>query len=148
MHPTEEIIDLINRSLQSFQTIPEEAWSAKKSPTVWSKRELLGHLIDSAMNNLRRFVVSQYEPAPHVVYDQEAWVALQDYQHADTQELILLWQLLNQQLVRTVNRISDEQMLLTCNTSKEGAPELRTLHYLVEDYVVHLKHHLQQLAHR
>ena len=82
------------------------------------------------------------------MYDQDAWVALQDYQGAATQELILLWQLLNHQIVRTVNRISDEKMQLTCDTGKDGEEELYTIAFLIEYYVIHLKHHLRQLAHR
>ncbi|MBL8017837.1 MAG: DinB family protein, partial [Ignavibacteria bacterium] len=42
----------------------EEQLSAKASPLKWSKKELLGHLCDSAVNNLGRFIRAQFEEEP------------------------------------------------------------------------------------
>ena len=46
--------------------ISETEFAAKPLPHKWSKKEILGHLIDSAQNNIRRFVVSQYEEKPTI----------------------------------------------------------------------------------
>ena len=76
----------------------ETGYAAKPSPGKWSKKEILGHLIDSAQNNIRRFVVSQYEEKPHIVYAQDEWVKAGGYQQYNTADLIELWQLLNKHL--------------------------------------------------
>src|SRR5579871_3910317 len=76
----------------------EEDFAAKPDPKKWSKKEILGHLIDSAQSNIRRFVVAQYEDVPKIVYNQYAWVAITGYQHYPTQDLIELWKLLNKHI--------------------------------------------------
>ncbi|NJN28609.1 MAG: DinB family protein [Cyclobacteriaceae bacterium] len=46
------------------------------SPGKWSKKEVLGHLIDSGINNLQRFTEIQYESKPYKVreYKQDELV--------------------------------------------------------------------------
>lgn len=66
----------------AFTALQEEDFIAKSNPEKWSKKEIVGHLIDSAQNNLRRFIVGQYEGTPpHVVYDQDFWVKANNYQN-------------------------------------------------------------------
>jgi hypothetical protein len=76
-----ELLSVINDYSQRFEKFSEEEFSAKPDPSKWSKKEVLGHLIDSAQNNLRRFVVGQYEMVPpKITYDQDFWVAANGYQ--------------------------------------------------------------------
>ncbi len=146
-HP-EDIVENLNNILEAsvkvFSTISEQEWHEKPSPEKWSKKEILGHLIDSAQNNLRRFVVTQYEQNNRIVYDQDAWVQTQYYQETDTAEIIQLWLLLNWQISRTLKHLPKAKLLYTCNTGKK-AEEPRTIEYLMTDYVEHLKHHLAQI---
>jgi hypothetical protein len=134
----------ITDSLEKFKAIPETAWSEKSRPEKWSKKEILGHLVDSAMTNLRRFVYSQFRQNERIIYLQDEWVAAQNYQQADTRELITLWELLNLQIVRTLENIPPGKLSNTCDTGNPG-PELHTLQFLADDYVVHMKHHLSQI---
>ena len=59
----EKIVNNYNRRLEA---IPEEEYLRKPHPEKWSKKEILGHLVDSAQNNIRRFVVAQYEDCPRI----------------------------------------------------------------------------------
>lgn len=140
MNKGETLQQIIEESLVQFKRIDEETWYKKNLPGKWSKKEILGHLCDSAMNNIRRFVVSQYEENNLIIYRQDDWVALQDYQSADVKDVIALWKLLNEQIVRIINKIPNNKLNNTCNT-----PEPQTIEWLVEDYIVHLKHHLDQI---
>jgi hypothetical protein len=55
----------------------------KPAPDRWSKKEILGHLIDSAANNHQRFVRAQGTPRLEFPgYEQEFWVATQAYASA------------------------------------------------------------------
>jgi len=63
-----------------LKAVKEDAWRIKPLPGKWSKAEELGHLIDSAQNNIRRFIVGQYEEQPHIVYKQDEWVKISNYQ--------------------------------------------------------------------
>ena len=137
--------ELITTHLEIFKTYSEAEWAAKPDPARWSKKELIGHLIDSAQNNLRRFVVTQYIVNQNIVYDQNQWVALQHYQNTATADLLELWRLLNFQIARVIENIPSERLAQTCDTGKNG-PELHSLDWLIEDYVAHARHHLRQLT--
>jgi len=137
--------NLVISHLEIFKTIAESEWAAKPQAEKWSKKEIIGHLIDSALTNLRRFVVTQYAENQNIVYDQNQWVALQNHQSAPTAELLDLWRLLNLQIVRVIENISAGRLSRTCDTGKNG-PDLHGLGWLVEDYVAHTAHHLRQIT--
>jgi hypothetical protein len=64
-----------------YSNLSEKELSLKPAPGKWSLKEIIGHLVDSAQNNIRRFVTVQYQTNPHVVYGQDTWVSVQSYQH-------------------------------------------------------------------
>lgn len=136
-----ELRAIIDATLQEFAALPESEWTHKPNPAKWSKKEVLGHLIDSALNNHRRFIVTQYSENQNIVYHQDEWVAFQAYQQANTQDLIDLWRLINLQIVRILEVMPKSAYQYTCDTGKDGQ-HLHTLEWLAEDYVGHLKHHL------
>jgi hypothetical protein len=136
--------NIIDAELQRFQNIPEEEWSYRISSEKWSKKEIIGHLCDSAFTNIRRFVVTQYKENENIVYDQNFWVKAQDYQNVPTADLIDLWKLLNYQIVHIVENIPDEALQRTCDTTKTE-PRVFTLEFIINDYVDHLQHHLKAI---
>src|SRR5450756_1568871 len=72
----------------------------KASPSKWSLKEELGHLLDSAANNHQRIVRAQLEDKPAMPgYDGDQWVALHRYQERDWSSLIAIWADLNRQLL-------------------------------------------------
>lgn len=145
MRPSERLTTLVSRYLDQFTSLSDDEWSFKPGPEKWSKKEILGHLCDSAQNNLRRFVVAQYEEQPRIVYYQDEWVAYQCYQDAPIHEVITLWKLLNHQVARTIEAIPREKLPLLCDTGKKSI-ELHSLEFLIEDYIVHHQHHLKQIV--
>ncbi|MET3539231.1 DinB family protein [Chryseobacterium limigenitum] len=136
--------NIIEEELLRFETIYEEDWCYKISPEKWSKKEILGHLCDSAITNIRRFVVTQYKENENIVYDQDFWVQAQNYQNIPTQDVINLWKFLNFQIVHTVENIPDEALQRTCDTTKTN-PQNFTLEFIIQDYVDHLKYHLKAI---
>lgn len=136
--------NIVTAELQRFETISEEEWSYKISPEKWSKKEILGHLCDSALTNIRRFVVTQYKENDNIVYDQDFWVKAQNYQNIPVTELIGLWKSLNFQIVHTVENIPDEDLKRTCDTTKT-VPQTFTLEYIIQDYIDHLQYHLKAI---
>lgn len=136
--------NIIDTELQRFQAISEEEWNYKATPEKWSKKEIIGHLCDSAFTNIRRFVVTQYKENENIVYDQNAWVKAQNYQNVPTTELINLWKALNYQVVHIVENIADEALQRTCDTTKTE-PQVFSLEFIIKDYVDHLQHHLESI---
>lgn len=140
-----ELQQLIETCSAKFRALPVAELEAKPLPNKWSKKEIIGHLTDSAHNNLRRFIVGQYEtPPPHLVYDQDFWVAANAYQAMPANELITLWTLINLRICAVLHHMPSSAYTNPCNTGK-GAEELHSLEWLATDYISHLKHHLRQV---
>ncbi|UEQ75673.1 DinB family protein [Chryseobacterium arthrosphaerae] len=136
--------NIIDAELLRFQNISEEEWTYKSAPEKWSRKEIIGHLCDSAFTNIRRFVVTQYKENENIVYNQNVWVKAQNYQNVPTAELIALWKALNYQIVHVVENIPNEALQRTCDTTKTE-PQRFTLEYIINDYVDHLQHHLKAI---
>lgn len=119
----------------------------------WSPKEIIGHLIDSANNNHRRFVRAQWQSDLTLLgYEQVEWVENQNYQEAEWKPLITLWQTYNLHLVHVMKMTSPDQMKhivrglnLGYIKPKIPATDPATLEQLMKDYIAHLKHHLTQI---
>ena len=127
---------------QQLLAINDNDFSHKPAPEKWSKKEIIGHLIDSATNNHQRFVRAQFERKPFIVYDQNKWNAASYYQQMDGKQLVQFWAAYNRQLLALIQLIPAEKLLLTVNTGDDNDS---TLSFLFNDYVVHLEHHLQAI---
>lgn len=142
---TTELRDLVEQYAVHFLLYSEEDLTYKAAPDRWSKKEVIGHLCDSAQNNLQRFVRGQYyaEP-PHIVYHQNEWVELAHYQQYDNKQLVNLWAALNLHIAWVLDHMSVANYGKLVDTGK-GEKELHALEWLAKDYVSHLQHHLRQI---
>jgi hypothetical protein len=125
-----------------LEELREEDFTLQPWLGKWSKKQILGHLIDSAANNHQRFVRIQYENEPVIFYEQDQWVHLQQYNAADTKDLIQLWKVYNLHLVHVIKNISSEHL------DKKGitrSGQKYSLAWYINDYVNHLEHHLKQI---
>lgn len=116
----------------------------KSSTDKWSKNEILGHLIDSAINNLKRFTECQFSNEPYLVtaYNQDELVKLNKYQERKFEDLLKLWCHLNKQIAFIFKDVSEEQLKTKINLYDLSICDLE---FLIEDYITHMKHHLNQI---
>ena len=113
-------------------------------PGGWSRRQVLGHLIDSASNNHQRFVRAALEPSLEFPrYDQEGCVRVQAPQQADWLLLISLWANYNRYLAHIIAQLPASKMETVCRIG-DGKPV--PLQFVISDYITHLVHHLGQIA--
>lgn len=138
----EKLLSIVRKYKSVFSKLTDEDWNYQSTPNKWSKKEILGHLIDSATNNHQRFVRIQFEDNPRISYDQNNWVFVQDYKNANIENLIELWVHYNQHLAHVINTIPKDKYSKTCNIKME---EPVTLEWLILDYLRHLEHHLNQI---
>lgn len=125
-----------------FKAISPEAASNRQGDT-WSVKMELGHLIDSAANNHQRLVRAQLEENPAMPgYDGEKWVELHDYQHREWESVIALWEGLNRHLLAAARSVPEVGWPRTCAVA--GAEPI-TLRFLLEDYLSHMRGHLQHM---
>ena len=123
--------------------IDEAAASARPAEGKWSRKEILGHLIDSAANNHQRFVRLQLQPElTFPKYDQQTWVPVQRYQERSWGELVELWRAYNRHLAHVIATL-DPAALGHVWKAPDGDHDLA---FLARDYLRHLRHHLEQLA--
>jgi hypothetical protein len=149
-----DLLETVNAAEPALLALGDEASGRRPAQGKWSRRETIGHLIDSASNNHRRFVV-----APSVAhlafdgYDQDEWVAAGHYQEAPWPELVALWAAFNRLLARVMASVPLDD--LTRPRARHNLHELAwrpfavdrpaTLDEFMRDYVGHLQHHLRQV---
>lgn len=118
-------------------------WHEKREFRKWSPREIMGHLIDSAANNHQRFILAQYEKElVYPAYDQVFWVNAHNYYHWPTDQVLEFWRQYNYMLVQVIKNLNYKKLDTPCHI---GDKPPVTLKYLLEDYIVHMEHHLKQI---
>jgi hypothetical protein len=126
-----------------FLVIDQEIASIKPAPDKWSKKEILGHLIDSAANNPQRFVRAVYNEADNFpTYKQNEWVRIQQYNDSSWKSLIELWAAYNNHLSDLLERIPVSSKSAPCNLGKS---EPASLEWVVKDYLRHMNHHINKI---
>lgn len=136
----------VEREFLNLRSVTERDAGVKPSATAWSQREELGHLIDSATNNHVRFVRASIEPAYRGPgYQQDDWVRTHGYQDQPWADLLDFWKRYNLFLARLVRRLPEELMERACVIG-ESRPV--TLRFLIEDYILHMQHHLDHILKR
>jgi hypothetical protein len=140
---SEKICEIIASAKPRLIEISPESACRKLSPDTWSKQEILGHLIDSALNNHQRFVRGALNMAEHFPpYNQNSWVEIQGYNERKWGDLIELWAQCNFHLCQMLDRLPEEALNNPCNIGKETPV---TLGFVMEDYLRHLNMHLGQI---
>jgi len=137
------LASVVAHALPLLSAIPEDAASKKPAPNKWSKKEILGHLIDSAANNHQRFMRLQLQAEISLPgYDQDDWVRLNRYQQRTWNEIVTLWSAYNRHLASVIESLDDSALGHVWH-SPDGDV---TLEFIASDYVRHLKHHLAQIG--
>ncbi len=139
----DEIRAEVERATAVFRGWRESDVTRDRGAGKWIRKEILGHLIDSALNNHLRFVRAQLaSPFVGPGYDQVAWVVLHGYRGRQWSELVDLWAALNRHLAAVVESVPAEKLQTPCVI---GDHEATPLEWWIRDYVRHLKHHLEQI---
>jgi len=121
--------------------LKEDQLDYRYAPGKWSKKEEIGHLIDSAQNNIRRFIEAQYQTEPPtIVYNQDEWVKLGDYAGYQPGDILKLWLLLNRHIIVILKQMPEEKYGNTCFRR-----EAHTIEWLASDYNKHLLYHLHRI---
>jgi len=146
-----------NDTARWLSSLPESVVAWRPTPTAWSTKEIIGHLIDSAANNHQRFVrANSQDDLVFPGYAQDDWVRLQGYATAPWAEIVTLWQAYNRHLVRVMDAVPADvryRKHTRHNMDQLGwqlyaADEPAALNDLMRDYVAHLEHHLSQVRDR
>ena len=132
----------IDQALQLVQGVDDTRTTVTPEKGGWCARQILGHLIDSACNNHRRFVLAQSPDFTHYEsYNQDEWVDRQRYDKVAWRDLVTLWTAYNRHLAHVISCVPDA----AAAREVVGSGGAVTLAWLMEDYVRHLRHHVDQI---
>jgi hypothetical protein len=139
---SERLAAVLRHAMPWLVTISEAEASVPEREGKWSAKEVIGHLTDSAVNNLRRIMLLQIESGPSLSgYEQMAWVGLQHYAEREWSQVLALWFALNEHVAWTIRHAEPDR--LANRGVVEGEP--LTLGFLIADYVAHMEHHLRAM---
>lgn len=141
MNSKEKYKKHIEDLFEQLNNLNEEGISQKNNGK-WSKKEILGHLCDSAINNIYRFMHLQKPNQVFKVmkYEQENWVKQAAYQDRNWNEICILWYSLNSTILNIIIHLSKQPEF---EVNIDGKPN--SAQFLIEDYFAHLNHHTQQI---
>jgi DinB family protein len=143
LHTALQLQRIIEETEKRLSAFSEAESQERPAPDKWSRKEALGHLIDSASNNHQRFVRAQLQgELVFPGYAQESWNRAQQYQSEPWDNLVRLWASYNRHLAHVIAAIPESSAGKKCAI---GDHEPVTLEFLVTDYVRHLEHHLGQI---
>jgi hypothetical protein len=138
---------LLQQELPLLRAMPEtEAEIRPGGDATWSPKEELGHLIDSAANNHIRFTRALIEPefrGPS--YAQNDWVRVHRYQQTPWPTLVWFWFHYNSFIADLLKQIPENKLSTACFVGTGAGVSLQ---FLVEDYVLHMRHHIDHLLRR
>jgi hypothetical protein len=110
----------------------------------WTRKEIVGHMLDSAANNRQRFVRASIDGSySGPTYSQKEWVAAHGYADQPWATLLDWWKVEHEILAAVVDRIAEERLAADCVVDSENPVSLR---FLIEDYLDHQKGHIAQLT--
>ncbi len=136
-----EELGAIHRALKS---IPAALADVPWRIGGWTRKQIVGHLLDSAANNRQRFVRASTDGEyTGPFYNQDAWVAAHGYATLPWPTLLLWWEIEHEILMTIVDRIPEERLAAQCFVGDDPPVPLR---FLIEDYVTHQNWHLRQLT--
>lgn len=126
-------------SLNSIKDLEDKISSGK-----WSKKEIIGHLVDSALNNIQRFTEIQYSEKPYTIrrYNQDELVKANHYQQENSQELFNLWLQLNVHILHLMKSQTSKTLKYEIVLKDNFVSDLQ---FLMEDYLEHFYHHLKHI---
>ena len=143
-----ELSEKLERVVESARVILRQVSEAESNKPVlkggWSRKQVLGHLIDSASNNHQRLVRAALQGSLEFPgYDQDGFVRVQAVESVLWPILVALWSSYNLYLAHVIAHLPADKLAAPCRI---GEDDPVTLRFLAEDYLTHLLHHLSQIG--
>jgi hypothetical protein len=144
----QELLDLIELWEPRLLALDENTVTVRRNSQNRNIKQITGHLVDSASNNTHRMVHLQYQPSPFAFPDyanfgnNDRWIAIQDYQTENWNNLVQLWKYANLHIVHVINHVKEDKL---DNQWISAKGEYISLRDMISDYLRHVKLHLGEI---
>ncbi len=143
-----ELSSLIEQWTPKLLALDSEVVAERRNSQNRTIRQIVGHMVDSASNNTHRIVHLQYQPSPLVFPcyathgNNDRWIAIQNYQDEDWNDLVQLWKCSNAHIVHVIANMNADKLK---NIWISGLDEEISLEAMVADFPRHFKLHLSEM---
>ncbi len=144
----EELLRLIDEWVPKLSEVSEDVRANNRNSQNRSLKQILGHMVDSASNNTHRIIHLQYQTSPFLFPDyasngnNDRWIAIQNYQNENWEDLIQLWKYSHLHLIHIINNVNMEKIN---HEWISALNETITLQEMIIDFLRHFKLHLSEM---
>ena len=145
----EELSMLISAWEVKLASLPEQTVTNRRNSQNRSIRQILGHMVDSATNNIHRVIHMHYQKSPVRYPDyanlgnNDRWIAIQNYQEENWAELVSLWAAVNRHMVHLMGQVDASKLNQEWRSALNEKISLREM---ISDYPRHFSLHLNEIS--
>lgn len=143
-----EIKEIIETEENHLLSLDIDAVASKTNRQNRTIKQIVGHMIDSASNNLHRIVHLHYNKTPLVFPNyasngnNDRWIAIQNYQAEDWNLLVSLWKYSNLHIIHVIEQVDTAKL----DNKWIASPGVEvSLNEMILDYPRHLKLHICEI---
>lgn len=144
----QELLRLINEWETELSALSKDIITNRRNGQNRTIKQIVGHMIDSASNNIHRIVHLQYQASPLIYPDyanlgnNDRWIAIQNYQAENWHDLVQLWKYSNLHIIHVIENVNagklDNEWISALNQKV-------SLRAMILDYLRHFKLHLKEI---
>lgn len=144
----QELLTLINEWEPKLLALSDEIITSRRNVQNRTIKQITGHLVDSASNNTHRIIHLQYQQSPLVFPNyasygnNDKWIAIQNYQAEDWDNLVRLWKYSNLHLVHVISNVNAGKLQNEWISDVNKKISLKEMIYY---YLDHFKLHLGEI---
>ncbi len=144
----QELLNLIDEWEPKILQLPEDVRAKRRNSQNRTIKQIIGHMVDSASNNTHRIIHLQYQASPLIFPDyanlgnNDRWIAIQNYQDENWQDLVQLWKYSHLHIAHLINNVNMEKL---DNEWISALNDKISLKEMIIDYLRHFKLHLNEI---
>lgn len=148
------LMNIVLSSSTMIEALGPDFLETRRSGKKWNKRQILGHLIDSAYNNHQRIIRTEAQGNMiYKGYDADYWVDMNQYAVRKSDEVLESFIVVQRHFANVVAGLSDEKLTLEYEDHQLNETAMQefpsggrgSLSFLIWDYIYHIEHHLKQI---